>query len=278
MSNLSTESFNINQKKVRNKGNRLIYGFLLIFIVGYVFFFSSKIWMPAPHDGVMITPLGTSIEKNDRTVTVDSWTYSRDQHLMEIAVEVENLSIDGIDSYEWQVRTISDRLDVKTILEDKDLIVLHIENVPSKWAEMLLAMGLKADDKERVEKWEDVKFYVDADTIIETGQIKKLSDAEYRIAAYEAKISAYMLEINNQNVIVEELTTSITTAENKVKELKAEKKYQTETEIKTTDENIQSIESQIQGFKNDRSEALELISEYKDKIVLQKQKLKKLKK
>lgn len=67
------------KKDIHNKGNNLLYGFLIFVISGYVIFFSSKLWLKAPYEGVEVTPVGKTITNEDRAVTIDSWKYSKNE-------------------------------------------------------------------------------------------------------------------------------------------------------------------------------------------------------
>ena len=80
------------REKLERTGNRILKGFLIIFFLGYAVFFTSRLWLPTPYEGVAITPIGKSITVEDRTLTIDSWKYSKEQREMEIIVEVIPIS------------------------------------------------------------------------------------------------------------------------------------------------------------------------------------------
>ena len=134
------------REKLERTGNRILKGFLIIFFLGYAVFFTSRLWLPTPYEGVAITPIGKSVTVEDRTLTIDSWKYSKEQREMEIIVEVNKTSLDSVNTYNWSVATATGKLDTKAVHESKDIVVLKVTNVPRRWTELALNMSLKQED------------------------------------------------------------------------------------------------------------------------------------
>lgn len=76
--------------------------FIVIFIVGYAFFLTSKLWYPNGDDLVTATKLNTEKFFNGRTVKVMRWDYSKSQGLCEVELDISNQQYDGIDTYDYE--------------------------------------------------------------------------------------------------------------------------------------------------------------------------------
>ena len=122
------------QMRLMKRSNTFLYSFMIIFVFGYLFFFTSSLWMPATYTGVDITPIGKTVNAGERAITVDAWNYCPEQKKMEIMIEIENNSIDGIDRYDWKVRTREGVLEVKAVLEATDFVVLFAEGAYGRTA------------------------------------------------------------------------------------------------------------------------------------------------
>ena len=131
--------------------------FIVIFIVGYAFFLTSKLWYPNGDDLVTATKLNTEKFFNGRTVKVMRWDYSKSQGLCEVELDISNQQYDGIDTYDYEAILPSGKeLDIKNIIEKPDFVVLHI-TVPKNWQE--ISLRLRLPEKARTSDSTTLKLY-----------------------------------------------------------------------------------------------------------------------
>ena len=268
------ESFESRKRRLHQQSNRFLYGFLIFFLGGYLIFFTSPLWMPGSYVGVDVTPIGQTVTAGDRSVTVDSWRYSKGQKLMEIMIEVENNSIDGIDHYDWQVKTKDRNLPVTVIAEDPGFIVLHVAEVPKDWTEAALTMNLPKGCHSK--EFEPVQVYVNDKIVTRTDQILRKDLKEYKAEAYQSKLDAYAGQIQRLQRQVRQTENSLQEADAKITEIQKKMEYQTDREMEESNQLIEELEGKKENLSERKKAYEEEIEELQEKIRLQKQLLEKL--
>lgn len=84
--------------KIQLRKNKESLSFIIIIFLltgGYLFFFTSTLWMPPSADASYLTPVGKEVIWDDRTITINRWQYSKEQQEMEVEIMVDNKSYDG---------------------------------------------------------------------------------------------------------------------------------------------------------------------------------------
>lgn len=261
---------------IRKKGNRFLYGFLIIFISGYLIFFTSPLWMPGDYLGVDVTEPGEVISGNDREVTMVAWTYSKAQKKMEVVLEIANASLDGIDRYEWTALDANKgRIRTETVTETDDFAVIRLLRVPDGFTEISLRME-SPDKGEGEDEFSMLRFYTSKKSVEKVLSIKDKSLHEYRIYAADCKISTYRGQIQELEDDSKKQQDLIAEAEEKIKNLKKDQKYQAEDEKAETDSLISQLETQKDGFEDAIEENENKIAEFEEKIKLQEERRKRL--
>lgn len=264
------------RRRIEKSGNRLLYGFIVFFLIGYGFFFSSKVWMKAPYEGVPVTEIGKSVTEEDRIVTIDSWKYSESQKKMEIIVEVENLSLDGIDTYNWTVKTSNSDLNTKVLVESKDLVVISVSDVPRNWTEAALTMELKPGDKSKGSEFKMLKMYTNQKHVESVGHIKEKSITGYRKEQVREKIRNYKEQLKDLRRSKKGIEEKMLQADKKTKELTDDMTYQTGQEQEKTGEQINTIAAEKESLTDQLETKKEEIKEMKEKIRIQQELLREL--
>lgn len=268
---LKIESYESKRRQLHRSTNRFLYMFLIVFAGGYLFFFTSTLWLPSTYVGVDVTPIGRTVSAGDRNVTVDAWTYDSEQKVMEILIEVENNSIDGIDRYRWSVKTRSGTLPVTQIAEASDFVVLHADKVPSDWTEVSLNMEMYPRDRLKAKDFEPITIYVNDRMVAVSDQILKRSKTEYRRQAYQSKIDAFRKEIKKLQVKASEAKRSMDEADKKVAEIQEKMAYQTRSEMDESNQLIEELLTKKANLKDEKDGYEKEIQELQEKIKLQKQ-------
>lgn len=256
--------------------NRILYGFIFVFFIGYIIFFTSSIWLPKPYEGVEVTPIGAEVTFSDRTVTIDSCRYSQKQKEMEIIVHVDNDSLDGINTYKWQVAAPGKQLKTEAVINDKDIVVLIVKNIPRRWTELSISANLEKEDYDKKSQFEPIKVYVNDKSVDSISNIKKHSKKEYIEIAATSKINSYKKEIAKIEKDENELKAMIDTANKTIAEKTEKMEYQTESEKMGTGDDIANLQAEKESIKTQLEETHKELEDYKQKIKLLEEYIKSL--
>lgn len=267
------ESYKRKEAKLKKSGNSFLIKFLIIFFVGYGIFFTSSIWLGKDYEGVEITPIGTTININNRNVTVVSWQYSKKQELMEAIIELENLSIDGIDKYLWDVRGKGVVYKTKIIEEGEGYYVLRVYDVKEDWAEVSLNIDLKESDKKKNKDFELIKIYTNDKEVRSVSYITRKGMKGYRKEALNAKIEYVNKKIAKNRSSKESLLKKIEEADRKLTEFSAKLDTQTEKEKEETVSSIDNIKSEKDELKEKVKACDTSFAELNEKVRLIREKI-----
>lgn len=260
--------------KIKRQGNRFLIGVFLLFIAGYGFFFTSNAWMPPTYEDIHVTKIGSTIQANDRKVTLVSWTYDEEKRVQEVIFELDNASIDGIDKYRWSAIDISKgRCIVEPVIEQGDFIVLHIKDIPARWTELSLRMDVKPDASSETD-FQMMRFYTSKLSIAKVSEIMARTENEYRAEACNVWIKLYGKQIDKLAKSIADNEEKAQNATERIKELKGKEKYQTEIEKSETLELISGLEAEKLKYLSEKESSLQEIDEISQKIEL-REKMKK---
>lgn len=245
--------------------------FIVIFIVGYAFFLTSKVWYPNGDNLVTATKLNTEKFFNGRTVKVMRWDYSKSQGLCEVELDISNQQYDGIDTYDYEAILPSGKeLDIKNIIEKPDFVVLHI-TVPKNWQE--ISLRLRLPEKARTSDSTTLKLYGTIQSVQNVSNIKEMSFLDYQIRRLDDSIQFYNKEIGKNAKSIATLTEKYNHMSTTIADLNSQKQYMTEEEISDTDQTIAStqsdqkeIQNQIDALKADNEEYTQRIEKTQAQI------------
>lgn len=264
-------------KRMKDKGadrrDRYLLTLVAIIVVGYAFFLSSKLWMPPDEASVPATEIGHQVEANERRVSIVSWVYDEEQREMEVMIDITNMSVDGINRYRWSAMEInSGRLQVEVIMEDNDFVVLHILKIPRRFEEISLRMGINSEDEvKREELFNDIRLYATKDSVSRTEIKSDMTETEYRIAACDAKIDNFNIQIEETQALIENERHTISEAENTINNLETAKVHQTSTEIEETNSAITEVRNKKEMSETAIVQYEKEIEDLKEKIAIQEE-------
>ena len=265
---LYEENFKMRERKMKQSANRLLYGFLIIFVAGYLFFFTSTLWLPVPYQGVEAKPLGTSYTENNRTVTIDKWEYSKEQKMMEVLIEIEDYSIDGLHDYSWTLATSERQLQAEVVAEDEELVVLRAQKVPRGWKEAKVVMDISEVEKAAGGEFTPITIYTNNKIVSEVDEIKDGDLESYKIAAYTNRIEVTKENIATAEEELKDIENQIREAEDNIASLKEKMEFQTDTEKADSEGLIDGFNNNINSLTRDKELKEAEIAEMKQKIEL----------
>lgn len=132
--------------KIALRKNQESFSFIIVIFLllgGYLFFFTSTLWMPPSADASYLTKVGTEVAWDDRTVIINRWDYSEKQNEMEVEITVNNKSYDGNNKYSFSaVELRGTMLKTEVKVSDEDWIVVKIKELPNRWSDISLRMDV----------------------------------------------------------------------------------------------------------------------------------------
>lgn len=259
--------FKTKEKRVKKKSNKMLGTFLIIFILGYIFFFTSNFWLPPTYTDAAVTPMGSTVSYNDRNITVASWTYSPEEKRMEIILNIENLSIDGIERYDWTLRDKNGKLRAYVTAESDTMVAVVAENISRRWTEVALRMRLRTEDLDMDPDFGYYDIYMSDKAVKLVEHIpEQRTITEYMKIADIAQVEGLQNQIQaleDENI---ELKEQISNAERKIAELTDGMEHQTSSEKTTTTAAIAELEGKRDTAQDSIDTNQEKISELQEKI------------
>ena len=143
-------------------------------------------------------------------------------------------------------------------LQEKDLYVIRIQDIPDDWSEISLQI--------RKEDANALKLYTNKRAVDTTDKIEDLTYAQYMIEQQNGIIEGYEQMIEALNKQIEEEQQTIENCKSEIEELKESEKYQTAQEQKNTEQLIAKANSQIGTSNSNIDNYKDQIEEYKERI------------
>lgn len=259
------------REKLKKEQNKILIGFAIIFLVGYTFFFTSNLWMPRSYEDARVTEIGSSIEANERKITLISWTYCEEKHTMEVVLEIVNTSLDGIEEYLFTAYDKDEgRCEVEKRIDKSDLVVLDISKVPSRWTSISLRMNAESGNTNtETENFDTIRLYTSKRVIDRVDDISPKSEKEYRTISCNLKIEKFNEEIEVALSEIKECEETISSADKRIDELNAKLEYETKDEKAETLSQIASITSAKESANLTKQAKEDLIRQLSEKIDMQ---------
>lgn len=248
--------------KEKHRYNTVLTLYIILIIAGYGIFLTSKLWLWDSSELVNPSKLNNTWSWEDREVTLLEWDYAKDQKMMEVQINVKNLSVDGINQYTFSAL---DRdkgyFPTEVVINENGFIVVRITGIDEKWSQISLRMNL--DGKEDVTP---LKMYTNKEAVAMVDNIEDLTFDGYMIEKLNNIIALYNEEISSLNIMIEEQQNVITNCNANIAALEAEKEYQTDQEQSETLQLISKIQGEIQTAENNIGNYQAEIEEYQKRI------------
>lgn len=274
-------------KLIHGRENKFYIGIIITLCIFLGVFFTSKYWM---YDDSAIAQ--TDYDKpinglNQTTLTLRSWEYNPTNHLMEVTIEREHTGTDAVEptfTFEAKGKETKDTYPANKVYESDDIMVIHIENVPSNYHVIGLFVTEHRDSKilkqeyKKQFKDDNNEVTVDADKmeqstlpkpeeVIIVGDYRKIkenknlvikSEKEYKkeniieeMKRIKQEISLIIDEsIPFEEELIDTLMKEKATLKGDMKYETEEEKDQTEKEIEQKENAIASAEEEIEQYKN----------------------------
>lgn len=254
-------------RRIKSQSNKILATFVAVFVLGYLFFFTSTLWLPPTYTGAAVTPIGSTVSFNDRNITVANWSYSPEEKRMEIIIKIDNLSIDGIDRYDWTLRDKNGKLRASVTAETDDMVVVVAEKVSRRWTEVALRMRLKAEDMDENPDFGSYDIYMSDKEVNEVSHIpESRSMAEYMQVAVDTQVNGLQKQIEALEKESGELNRQISEANKKIEELTADMEHQTTSEKAITENAIAELNTTKEQAQKQLEDNETDVAELQEKI------------
>lgn len=238
--------------------------FLVIFVVGYIFFFNSNKLFHGSSTVVTPTALDEDIAWEERVLQLVRWEYDQSRQLMEIELNIEeNTALDGIYHYKYTSKEYdAGDMIVEAVAETEDMLVIQIKEIPKHFTILSLHINVPYGDPEK-----DLILYANNKSVKKT-EIDERTVTQYAIAKTERKIAKLELEmatseskIKNEEETIENGKERLQILEDKLAFQIGETRAETESQIEAIESILESCEKNIdQEKENIRSYELEIES------------------
>lgn len=283
--------------------NKFYIGIIITLCILFGVFFTSKYWM-YDDSAIAQTDYDKSINGlSQTTLTLRSWEYNPTNHLMEVTIEREHTGTDAVEptfTFEAKGKETKDIYPAKKVYESDDIMVIHIENIPSTYHVIGLFVTEHRDSK--ILKQEYKKQFKDdnneaatdvdkmeqstlskPEEVIIVGDYRKIkenknlvikSEKEYKkeniieeMKRIEQEISLIIDEsIPFEEELIDTLAKEKATLKQDMKYETKEEKDQSEKEIEQKENAITSAEEEIEHYKNHVKELKEKYENREEKL------------
>lgn len=230
-----------NYEITKRKGNLALFGIVFFFIAGYIFFFSSTMWMPSNLAASLQTPLKENVQWGERTLQIRRWDYCETEQVMEVEIDMDNKSFDGKNHYQYSaINRNNDQLKVVKMIEDSDWIVLRIENVTDNFGEISLRMDMMGEPDDNT-----LKLYTNVNAVKRVKNLEKRDRKGYQLLRLQRDTESYQKEISTLEKKKKSLLEKNQRMQDEINHLQSEESYQTEEMKAEQTDKINEIQSEI---------------------------------
>lgn len=252
------------KKIINNKNNKLFIGIIVI-LSGYIFFFNSQKIFNSKQE-LKNTDINTTIEMEDRQITLAKWVYCPETEIMEVEFDIINNSYDGNDEYKFTaINRAGDKFNTTVIFTSPTISVIRLSGIKPDFSELRVSIDIDTETEH-----EPAKFYVSQDKV---EIVSEIQDYENLNAYYVSKLNRY---ISNYKSEIEEIQKNLSEANEKVQNfndlinnLEMQKNYAAGDELNNLNKQISdvnkqliSINSEISKYESDIKDIEEKISDY----------------
>ena len=230
-----------NYEITKRKGNLALFGIVFFFIAGYIFFFSSTMWMPSNLAASLQTPLKENVQWGERTLQIRRWDYCETEQVMEVEIDMDNKSFDGKNHYQYSaINRNYDQLKVVKMIEDSDWIVLRIENVTDNFGEISLRIDMMGEPDDNT-----LKLYTNVNAVKRVKDLEKRDRKGYQLLRLQRDTESYQKEISTLEKNKKSLLEKNQRMQEEINHLQSEESYQTEEMKAEQTDKINEIQSEI---------------------------------
>ena len=224
-----------NKIEKENRGNFIL---CIIIVAGYLFFLSSKMWLPDMGELIDPTSFYTKQRLDDDSVYLTKWDYAEADQTMEVVIEVESKDLLSSEFQCEAVERTSGKLHTKVVLKDADYMVVLITEIPDKWKEISLHIENKAKDT--------VNVYTNVSAVNRVAKLSARDMEGYLCDRLQGQIDYDTYQIQQKEKEISDLTKENQQLNDRAEELRSNK-YPTQSEADDAADRVEEAERKIEG-------------------------------
>lgn len=243
--------------KGKNSGNFILF---VVILAGYLFFLSSRLWLPDMRELIEATPFYEKQPFEDYSVYLTKWDYSEKQRVMELVVEVESKDLLSSQLGCEAVERTAGELNVETVLKDREYQVIRIKDIPEKWREVSIHL--------KDEEGNSLNLYTNVEAVNRVGKLDEKDRAGYTKERLEGQADYDTYMIRQKEKEIADLTEENRKLEDGIEEMKT-KKYPTQEEADKAADLVISAENKCRTNEAaiaDRTEEIEALKARTDEL------------
>lgn len=229
---------NLVKERGKNAGNVTL---LIVLVVGYLFFLTSKLWLPDMKEFITATPYFEKQMFDNYSIYLTKWEYAESQQKMEVIVEVETTDLLSEPLECEAVERTARALHTEIVLNDREFLVIQISDVPKNWKEISLHLKNAEEDY--------LGLYTNSDAVKRVEQIKKKDITGYKIERIQGQIDYDTYRIEKKRDEISKLTAENQELKSGIEEMQA-KKYPTKEEADSVTVLIEKAEEKCASNEN----------------------------
>lgn len=250
----------IKRRKLTTQWTNLYLGITLIFVLGFVFFLTSKVFIADKVD-VLFTELGEEYNLNAKgKFTIKEWIFDEESRKMQITLITSDMTsyLSDLNFAAVSRANLKKELPTDIKYESNDIYIIHINEVPENFQQVALRL-IKSDlDLAGEFNGNEISEKENVITSIYTDQsvVKKSSITDASVKQYAIKVTDEMIYeaqakiVNNENQVNKNIII-IGKINEEIANLKSELLYQTLDEQTLTNNKIYNLEKEIASIERE---------------------------
>lgn len=255
---ISIEYIKLKNALLKERSSKMLIYFLIFFITGYTFFFSSNFIFSEKYSSEETVKLLEEKNVDNRVFNIRYWAFSRENKDMIAIVDVDNLNLDNENKYKWEIRDRSGIKKAEIIYETDNRVVIYAKNIKKDFKNISIRC------KSKKASFDDVRLLSSRKEI----EIVDTFDKEYILSNMKKVLTGEEILISMRKI--KELEKDITKLDKKIKV--AEEKISETVTTENSSETNSAIEIQKSSFEEEKNQKQKEIESITQKI----EKLKKL--
>ncbi|MDJ0332668.1 hypothetical protein [Planococcus sp. S3-L1] len=250
------------KKNLRLNMSTLYIPLALLFILGFGFFGTSKLFM-AEDVPINQTELNEEFDlRANGTFIVKEWTYDKEQRLMEVTLVTSGIEdyLNKLDFTAVSRKNLSAELPTEIVYDESDIYIIHINEVPKDFNQ--LALRFNKSDKSYNEIFTEVKEEEEQNKVISTIYtdqriVKEEAISDRNLTEYAQEITSELIaeaerdikSLEDNSRMTDEVIAEI---QQEIEQLQADLLYQTVDEQVETNNDVFQLEKRIEDYKRDK--------------------------
>jgi hypothetical protein len=266
------------RKKLATHWSNIYVAVTLIFMLGFGFFLSSKVFLADKVD-VLSTEINKEFNLNGKgKFTIKEWTYDEKDHEMQVTLITSGMTnyLSDLDFKAVPRVNVKADLPTKIVYSSNDIYIVRISKVPKDFGQVALRLVKdeldfeeEVFDEDQLKKKEKdaiiTSIYADQ-TVVDRGEVSEKDVEEYAVKVTDEMIQNTKNEIKDRQKEIEKNDLIVKKINEEISEQKGELIYQTVDEQVVTNNQIYSLEKEIESYNTENETAKTDIKSLETKI------------